>query len=118
MIGCVDDILRDLQSAITVRRLYPSGHPRLHVLLDDLERGARAITTNRAEFSVFAMDGRVASELAILGGGESLARGLFRSLWRSRPRSAARGANWLGSSRSGSSQVGSSPAPTWRTQRR
>jgi len=58
VIGGVDDILRDLQSAITVRRLYPSGHPRLHVLLDDLERGARAITTNRAEFSVLPwMDG-------------------------------------------------------------
>jgi HD-GYP domain-containing protein (c-di-GMP phosphodiesterase class II) len=78
--GSVDDVLRDLQSAITVRQLYPSGHPRMNVLLEALERGARAITANRTEFSVFAMDGRVASEQAILGGGESLARGLFQTL--------------------------------------
>ena len=80
MTGSVDDVLRDLQSAITVRQLYPSGHPRLHLLLDELERGVRTITANRTEFSVFAMDGRVASEQAILGGGESLARSLFQTL--------------------------------------
>jgi len=76
----VESVLRDLQSAVTVRQLYPSDHPRMGVLLGRLEHGSRVLTGTRPEFSVFAMDGRVASEQAILNGGESLAQGLFATL--------------------------------------
>jgi HD-GYP domain-containing protein (c-di-GMP phosphodiesterase class II) len=76
----VDDLLRDLQSAVTVRHLYPADHPRFDELLDRLERGARALTSSRPEFSVFAIDGRVASEGTVLPSGEMLARGLFATL--------------------------------------
>jgi HD-GYP domain-containing protein (c-di-GMP phosphodiesterase class II) len=76
----VESVLRDLQGAVTVRQLYPSDHPRLDMVLERLERGARALTNTRTEFSMFAMDGRVASEQSVLAGGESLARGLFATL--------------------------------------
>jgi putative nucleotidyltransferase with HDIG domain len=76
----VDDLVRDLQGAITARHLYPSGHPHLEELLDRLERGARSLTAERPELSIFALDGRVASEGAVLARGESLAREFFTTL--------------------------------------
>jgi HD-GYP domain-containing protein (c-di-GMP phosphodiesterase class II) len=72
--------LRDLQGAVTARRLYPSEHPRVVELLARLEAHVHLLTTERSDFSTFTLDGRIVSDDGIVESAAPLARGVFGTL--------------------------------------
>jgi HD-GYP domain-containing protein (c-di-GMP phosphodiesterase class II) len=72
--------LRDLQGAVTARRLYPADHPRVVELLVRLESHVRTLTLTRSEYSAFTLDGRIVSDDGIVESLAPLARGVFSTL--------------------------------------
>ena len=76
----VELLLRDLQGAIAVRRLYPSEHPRLVELLDRVVESALQATVGGQDVEVFSLDGRVVSRGAPLPGGDAFVKSLFATL--------------------------------------
>jgi HD-GYP domain-containing protein (c-di-GMP phosphodiesterase class II) len=72
--------LRDLQSAVATRRLYPSDHPRVVDLLARLEAQVDELTSDRADYSVFLLDERIVSDDGIVETLAPLARGVFAAL--------------------------------------
>ena len=76
----VELLLRDLQGAIAVRRLYPSEHPRLVELLDRVVESSRQATGGGHDVEVFSLDGRVVSKGVPLPGGDAFVKGVFATL--------------------------------------
>lgn len=76
----VEGVLRDLQSALAVRRIYPADHPRAHEALDVLEGGLRALTASQAEVSLFSVDGRIVVDGARVPGVDAAGASLFAFL--------------------------------------
>lgn len=76
----VESVLRDLQGAIAVRRLYPPDHPRLVELLNRVVDSSTEATAGGQEVEVFTLDGRVVSNGVPLTGGDAFVKGLFAAL--------------------------------------
>jgi putative nucleotidyltransferase with HDIG domain len=76
----VEGALRDLQSALAVRRIYPADHPRAHEVLDVLEDALRALTASQVEVSLFSVDGRIVVDGTRLAGAESTGAAIFALL--------------------------------------
>jgi HD-GYP domain-containing protein (c-di-GMP phosphodiesterase class II) len=72
--------LRDLQSAVATRRLYPSDHPRVVELLVRLEALVETLTSDRPEYSVFMLDERIVSDDGLVESLAPLAKGVFTTL--------------------------------------
>jgi putative nucleotidyltransferase with HDIG domain len=76
----VESLLRDLQGAIAVRRLYPPEHPRLVELLDRVVESAAQATSGSHDVDAFCLDGRVVSKGVPLSGSDAFVKGLFAAL--------------------------------------
>ncbi|HEY8551088.1 MAG TPA: HD domain-containing phosphohydrolase [Vicinamibacterales bacterium] len=80
MTTSIESWLRDLQSAVATRRLYPAAHPRNRDLILRLVREAAALTEERPEFSMFADADRIVTDTGLVESSVPLAQGLFETL--------------------------------------
>ncbi len=80
MAGRAESWLRDLQSAVATRRLYPPDHPRNLDSLGELEEHARALTKDRPTYSVLDDADRLVSDDGVVESPVPLARGVFDTL--------------------------------------
>jgi putative nucleotidyltransferase with HDIG domain len=80
MIAGVESLLRNLQSALSTRQLYPADHPRLSAIVQGIVEQARELTAMNGEIAVVWFDHRVTWNDMTLQGGEALARTLFATL--------------------------------------
>ena len=80
MTATVEALLKDLQSAVTSRALYPAEHPRTRAGIERIEREVQELTAERGEISVFGLGDKVVHDGLALPGSESLARSLFAVL--------------------------------------
>ncbi len=72
--------LRDLQSAVATRRLYPSTHPRVVDAMSRLTAHAQNLTADTDEYSVFVLDERLVCNDGVIETSVPLAPGVFRTL--------------------------------------
>ena len=80
MTAGVEALLRSLQSALAIRQLYPSDHPRLAAIVDGIVAQARQLTEATGEVAVLCFDHRVMWNDVPLPSGEAVARALFATL--------------------------------------
>jgi HD-GYP domain-containing protein (c-di-GMP phosphodiesterase class II) len=76
----IELLLREMQTSVGLRLLYPAEHPRIRESVDRILALLREIGSVIPEVSVFAVDDRVIFDGAPLPGGAPLARGLFSTL--------------------------------------
>ena len=72
--------LRELQGAVSSRRLYAPDHPRNVEILDKLEGHVAALTMTRSEFSVLSDADRLVTDDGIIESLSPVARGIFSAL--------------------------------------
>jgi HD-GYP domain-containing protein (c-di-GMP phosphodiesterase class II) len=72
--------LRELQGAVSSRRLYAADHPRNVDLIDKLEAHVAALTTARSEFSVLSDADRLVTDDGLIETQVPVARGIFSAL--------------------------------------
>jgi len=72
--------LRELQGAVSSRRLYAPDHPRNVEVLDRLEGHVAALTMTRSEFSVLSDADRLVTDDGIIESLSPVARGIFSAL--------------------------------------
>jgi putative nucleotidyltransferase with HDIG domain len=72
--------LRDLQGAVSSRRLYSAEHPRNVEILDRLEAHVKELTAGRTEFSTLSDADRLVSDDGLIESHTSVARGIFAAL--------------------------------------
>ncbi len=75
-----ETFLRELQSAVSSRRLYAADHPRNVEVLDRLEAHVAALTVSRAEFSALSDADRLITDDGLVESHAPVARGIFRAL--------------------------------------
>ena len=75
-----EQFLRELQSAVSSRRLYAAEHPRNVEILDRLEAHVAALTTSRPEFSALSDADRLITDEGLVESHAPVARGIFRAL--------------------------------------
>jgi HD-GYP domain-containing protein (c-di-GMP phosphodiesterase class II) len=75
-----ESFLRDLQSAVSSRRLYAPDHPRNIDVLAKLEAHVAALTASRAEFSALSDADRLVTDDGHIESHVPIARGIFRAL--------------------------------------
>lgn len=80
MIGQVENLLRDLQGAVSARMLYAADHPRVTEVLARVHAHAASVLEARDDLSVFWLDGRLVFDGVPLPGGDTVARALFATL--------------------------------------
>jgi putative nucleotidyltransferase with HDIG domain len=72
--------LRELQGAVSSRRLYAAEHPRNVEILDRLEAHVKELTANRTDFSVLSDADRLVTDDGLVESHTSVARGIFTAL--------------------------------------
>jgi len=72
--------LRELQGAVSSRRLYAPDHPRNVEIIDRLEAHVAALTATRAEFSALSDADRLITDDGLVESHAPVARGIFRAL--------------------------------------
>jgi HD-GYP domain-containing protein (c-di-GMP phosphodiesterase class II) len=72
--------LRELQGAVSSRRLYAAEHPRNIEIIDKLEAHVAALTTTRPEFSALSDADRLVTDDGLIESHAPVARGIFRAL--------------------------------------
>jgi HD-GYP domain-containing protein (c-di-GMP phosphodiesterase class II) len=72
--------LRELQGAVSSRRLYAPEHPRNVDILDRLEGHVAALTVSRPEFSALSDADRLITDDGLVESHAPVARGIFRAL--------------------------------------
>ncbi len=80
MTSPVLDWLRQMNSALTVRYLYPAEHPRAVAVVKALEEATLRLTADRPEVSLFVVEGRVACDGDLVPGSDGLAARTFEAL--------------------------------------
>jgi HD-GYP domain-containing protein (c-di-GMP phosphodiesterase class II) len=72
--------LRELQGAVSSRRLYAPEHPRNVEVLDKLEAHIAALTASRPDFSALSDADRLITDDGLVESHAPVARGIFRAL--------------------------------------
>lgn len=72
--------LRELQGAVSSRRLYAPEHPRNIEIVDRLEGHVAALTASRPEFSALSDADRLITDDGLVESHAPVARGIFRAL--------------------------------------
>ena len=75
-----ETFLRDLQGAVSSRRLYAPDHPRNIEIVDRLEGHIAALTVSRPEFSALSDADRLITDDGLVESHAPVARGIFRTL--------------------------------------
>ena len=75
-----ETFLRDLQGAVSSRRLYAADHPRNVEVMDRLEAHVAALTVSRPEFSALSDADRLITDDGLVESHAPVARGIFRAL--------------------------------------
>lgn len=75
-----ETFLRELQGAVSSRRLYAAEHPRNVEILERLEAHVQELTATRPEFSVLSDADRLVTDDGLVESHTSVARGIFASL--------------------------------------
>jgi putative nucleotidyltransferase with HDIG domain len=75
-----ETFLRELQGAVSSRRLYAPEHPRNVEILDKLEAHVAALTASRPEFSALSDADRLITDDGLIESHAPVARGIFRAL--------------------------------------
>jgi HD-GYP domain-containing protein (c-di-GMP phosphodiesterase class II) len=75
-----ETFLRELQGAVSSRRLYAPDHPRNIEIVDKLEAHVAALTTTRSEFSVLSDADRLVTDDGLIESLSPVARGIFSAL--------------------------------------
>ena len=75
-----ETFLRELQGAVSSRRLYAPDHPRNIEILDRLEAHVAALTVSRPEFSALSDADRLITDDGLVESHAPVARGIFRAL--------------------------------------
>ena len=75
-----ETFLRELQGAVSSRRLYAPNHPRNIEILDRLEGHVAALTASRPEFSALSDADRLITDDGLVESHAPVARGIFRAL--------------------------------------
>jgi HD-GYP domain-containing protein (c-di-GMP phosphodiesterase class II) len=75
-----ETFLRELQSAVSSRRLYAASHPRNVEILDRLEGHIGVLTQSRPEFSALSDADRIVTDEGLVETHVPVARGIFRAL--------------------------------------
>jgi putative nucleotidyltransferase with HDIG domain len=75
-----ETFLRELQGAVSSRRLYAPDHPRNVEIIDRLEGHVAALTMTRSEFSVLSDADRLVTDDGIIESLSPVARGIFSAL--------------------------------------
>jgi len=76
----IEALLREMQTGVGLRLLYPAEHPRIRQSIESVLTLLRDLGRDQPEISVFVVDERVIHEGAPLPGGSALARGFFTTL--------------------------------------
>jgi putative nucleotidyltransferase with HDIG domain len=74
------DWLRQMNGAVSVRYLYPAEHPRAVAVVRALEEATHKLTADRAETSLFVVEGRLACEGELVPGSDGIAAKTFDAL--------------------------------------
>jgi HD-GYP domain-containing protein (c-di-GMP phosphodiesterase class II) len=75
-----ESFLRELQSAVSSRRLYAADHPRNVEVLNRLETHVAALTVSRGDFSALSDADRLITDDGLVESHAPVARGIFRML--------------------------------------
>ena len=75
-----ETFLRELQGAVSSRRLYAPDHPRNVEIVDRLEGHIAALTVSRPEFSALSDADRLITDDGLVESHAPVARGIFRAL--------------------------------------
>jgi HD-GYP domain-containing protein (c-di-GMP phosphodiesterase class II) len=75
-----ETFLRELQGAVSSRRLYAADHPRNVEIIDKLEAHVAALTATRPEFSALSDADRLITDDGLVESHAPVARGIFRAL--------------------------------------
>jgi putative nucleotidyltransferase with HDIG domain len=75
-----ETFLRELQGAVSSRRLYAAEHPRNVEIVDKLEAHIAALTATRPEFSALSDADRLITDDGLVESHVPVARGIFRAL--------------------------------------
>ena len=75
-----ETFLRDLQGAVSSRRLYAANHPRNVEILDRIEAHVAVLTQSRPEFSALSDADRIVTDDGLVETHVPVARGIFRAL--------------------------------------
>ncbi len=75
-----ETFLRELQGAVSSRRLYAPDHPRNVEIVDRLEGHVAALTVSRPEFSALSDADRLITDDGLVESHAPVARGIFRAL--------------------------------------
>jgi HD-GYP domain-containing protein (c-di-GMP phosphodiesterase class II) len=75
-----ETFLRELQGAVSSRRLYAADHPRNLETIDKLEAHVAALTASRSEFSVLSDADRLVTDDGLIESLSPVARGIFSAL--------------------------------------
>jgi len=75
-----ESFLRELQGAVSSRRLYAPEHPRNVEIIDKLEAHVAALTATRPEFSALSDADRLITDDGLIESHAPVARGIFRAL--------------------------------------
>lgn len=76
----IEALLREMQTGVGLRLLYPAEHPRIRQNVESVLALLRDLGRDQPEVSVFVVDERVIHEGLPLPGGTALARGFFATL--------------------------------------
>jgi putative nucleotidyltransferase with HDIG domain len=74
------DWLRQMNSAISVRHLYPADHPRAVAVIRSLEAATFRLTADHAEVSLFVVEGRLACNGDLVSGTDDMTARTFDPL--------------------------------------
>jgi putative nucleotidyltransferase with HDIG domain len=74
------DWLRQMNSAISVRHLYPADHPRAVAVIRSLEAATFRLTADHAEVSLFVVEGRLACNGDLVPGTDDMTARTFDPL--------------------------------------
>lgn len=80
IVSRAEAFLRELQSAVSSRRLYAANHPRNIEVLDRLEGHIGVLTQSRPEFSALSDADRIVTDDGLVETTVPVARGIFRVL--------------------------------------
>jgi hypothetical protein len=74
------DWLRQMNGAISVRFLYPPEHPRAVAVVQALDAATLRLTADRADVSLFVVEGRLACDGELVAGSDGMAARTFDAL--------------------------------------
>jgi putative nucleotidyltransferase with HDIG domain len=74
------DWLRQINSAVSVRHLYPADHPRAVAVIRGLEDATARLTADRPEVALFVVEGRLACNGELVPGSDGMTARTFEAL--------------------------------------